>query len=230
MNVLGIETSSIVASVAIMTTEELVGEITVNHPRQHSQVLMPLIDSLFNTLDMTMDDIDLIAVSNGPGSFTGIRIALSTAKALAHKKNIPISVISSLEALSYNELNFDGLIIPMIDGRRGRIYTQEFKNDDNQLITVSEEQMINIHELIEILNQKDEKIIILGSGIRENRDVIDQKLKETILISPPANILPNAKALCQAALKKDNNSYKKYDAVEANYFRKSQAERSIENN
>ena len=222
MKILGIETSSVVASVAIIDENKLLGEMSINHPNTHSQKLMPLIKSLLNMLDLTIDDIDLIAVSNGPGSFTGIRIGLTTAKALAHKGNIPLIDISTLDSLFINYKDFNGKIISLIDGRRGRVFVKEkFEND------VSESSVKNIEEYIEEINENKMQVMLVGSGVTENKEYILENINKNIKLADSITNLPKASSLCFIGLNTDKQFYKNYNQVEANYLRKSQAHQTL---
>lgn len=226
MYILGIETSSIVASVAIYNDDTFLGEITINHPRTHSQKLMPIIENLFNRLNLKINDMDLIAVSNGPGSFTGIRIGLTTAKALAHKHAIDMVMISSLEGLAYNLLDYNGKVSVLIDGRRKRVYAQTFEINQNAVHLLEPAELTTIGQYLE--NSFDQPTIFIGSGVTENKNIILSEDNANIqFISSKLNF-PSAASICEAAYRKSSGTYQKYDAVEANYIRKSQAEMSLE--
>lgn len=227
MNILGIETSSVVASVAISNDEGLLGEITINHPKKHSQKLMPIIKVLFSNLGMTIDDIDLISVANGPGSFTGIRIGLTTAKALAHKNETPIVTVSTLDSLAMNVSNYSGKIISMIDARRRRIFVGEYRIEDKKLVKLKDSIMTTIDEYLNEINSSLDKIMLIGSGVSENSDYILENKSDNIEIAPVKDNLPTAKNLCDIGSRIPNNEYKRYDNIEANYIRISQAEMSL---
>lgn len=227
MNILGIETSSVVASVAISNDDGLLGEITINHPKKHSQKLMPIIKVLFSNLGMTIDDIDLISVANGPGSFTGIRIGLTTAKALAHKNETPIVTVPTLDSLAMNVSNFNGKIISIVDARRKRIFVGEYKIENKKLIKLRDAIMTTIDDYLLELNSTSDNLIIIGSGVSENIDYILENKSDNIAIAPIKDNLPTAKNLCDIASRVSSADYKRYDNVEANYIRVSQAEMSI---
>src|SRR6056297_2112414 len=155
MNILSIETSSVVASVAISNDEGILGEITINHPRTHSQKLMPIIKYIFNNLSLTIGDIDLIVVSNGPGSFTGVRIGLTTAKALAHPNRTPIVTISTLDSLGMNLSAYNGKVISVVDGRRKKVFVKAFKFYKGKVVSTDEAQMGMIDDFLDEWNSKD---------------------------------------------------------------------------
>lgn len=222
MKILGIETSSVVASVAIVDQNRLLGEMSINHPNTHSQKLMPLIKNLFNMLDLTIDDIDLIAVSNGPGSFTGIRIGLTTAKALAHKNNIPLIDISTLDSLFINYKDFSGKVISLIDGRRGRVFVKE-KYDGN----ITKADVKNIEKYLKEINNNEMPVILVGSGVTENKEYILKNKNKNIKVADSITNLPKASNLCFIGFKTDKKNYKNYNNIKANYLRKSQAYQTL---
>lgn len=128
MKILAIECSAETASAAITEDRELLGVYTKNAGRTHSEKLLPMIDELLCSYSLKIDDLDLLACTAGPGSFTGIRIGVSTIKGLAFAKNKPCIGISSLEALAYGFDSFpeECIIVPSIDARRGNVYNAVF--------------------------------------------------------------------------------------------------------
>lgn len=227
MNILSIETSSVVASVAISNDEGILGEITINHPRTHSQKLMPIIKYIFNNLSLTIADIDLIAVSNGPGSFTGVRIGLTTAKALAHPNNIPIVTISTLDSLSMNLSAFNGKVISVIDGRRKKVFMKVFNFRNGKIIEKSEAEMGMIDDFLTHWNNLDEELILVGSGVTENKEYILMNKNEKIQLAALKDNFPYAKTLGAMAREIKPDNYQNYHTIEANYIRKSQAEMTL---
>ncbi len=222
MKVLGIDTSTIVASVALMDDTKLIGEITLNDKKTHSQKLMVIIDQLLNNSETKLEDLDAIAVAVGPGSFTGLRIGITTAKGLAHPFNLKVYEISSLEALA-NNIKTDNLICPMMDSRRNTVFTRleskELLVDDNQL---------HIDELLEKVSSYNEKTIFLGDGAILHKELISEKLGELSEIAPNHLLMPLASSVCELAIRKYSDLGVSYDSVKANYLRKTQAEREYD--
>ena len=120
MKILAIDTSSKNAAVAILENQNTIIELNNDDEKTHSQKLMPMIDEAFKKSNLSLDDINLISCCLGPGSFTGVRIGIATAKAFADSKNIPTVGVSSLEALAHN-LNQDGLICSLINANNGNV-------------------------------------------------------------------------------------------------------------
>jgi tRNA threonylcarbamoyladenosine biosynthesis protein TsaB len=123
MKILGIDASGLAASAAIVDGNTLLGEITTNCKRNHSETLMPMVAELFERLEMRLCEIDLIACTNGPGSFTGLRIGAATAMSLAHGAGKKVIPVPTLDALAYNLYGCAGIAVPMMDARRGQVYT-----------------------------------------------------------------------------------------------------------
>ena len=123
MKLLAIEASTLVASVALATEDSIVAEFTVNNKKTHSQTLLPMIDVVVQNVGWKLDELDYIAVTNGPGSFTGLRIGAATAKGLAQALNKKVIAVSSLEALAMNGVNYSGVVVPIMDARRDNVFT-----------------------------------------------------------------------------------------------------------
>jgi len=231
MNILAVDTSSLVATVAVMNEEKLLGEYTINSPMTHSQKLMPIIDELLSTLDLSMDDVDMIAVSRGPGSFTGVRIGISTVKGLAHPRNIPIIGVSSLEGLAYNLSYGEELICPIMDARRSQVYTGVYKWVDYNLKTIVDEAPLTINELIDKLKNREERVIFLGDGLTRYKDEIIDSLGDKALFAPCFLNMQRASSIAQLAfdkLDKEGLEPKSYHNITPVYLRKSEAERQYE--
>ena len=123
MKVIGLDSSGLTATVAIVEDDKLVAEYTVNHKKTHSQTLVPMLDEISKMTELDLSTVDAIAVAKGPGSFTGLRIGSATAKGLGLALNIPIVEISTTEGLAYNLFGTDKLIAPIMDARREQVYT-----------------------------------------------------------------------------------------------------------
>lgn len=223
MKILGIDTSSEVATIAIMNENKLIGEYTINHKKTHSKKLMPMIDEICKACEITANDIDLIGVAIGPGSFTGLRIGVATAKAIAHVRNIPIASINTLESLAFNMNLSKGIICPILDAQRNQVYTCKFTWENNTLMAVEDIDVKDIDNLLEEVSERYEEVLFLGEAVDLYKERIE-KIKN-IYIAPNSHRLSRAASICEIALQK----YKKgeinncYD-VSPFYIRKSQAE------
>lgn len=229
MKILALDTSSIVATIAVMDDDKLIGEYTINHKRTHSQKLMPMIEELLNSCEVKIQDIDVVAVAEGPGSFTGLRIGVASAKGLAHAMNIPVVGISTLDALAMNISFSHGLICPILDARRSQVYTAVYKWDNETLHIIEKQQAIAIEGLVEKLMQRPENIIFLGDGIDSNKDYLMEKLGDRVAFAPNSMKMPKASSIAEIALQKaKNGDIQNYYELTPNYLRKSEAERQYE--
>ncbi|MEF9939239.1 MAG: tRNA (adenosine(37)-N6)-threonylcarbamoyltransferase complex dimerization subunit type 1 TsaB [Clostridium sp.] len=175
MRILGIESSSLVASVAVVTGEELTAEYTVNFKKTHSQTLLPMIDEVMRMLEIEPNTVDAIAVSAGPGSFTGLRIGSATGKGLALALKKPMIHIPTMDAMAYNLYGAAGLICPIMDARRNQVYTGLYHFTRGFEI-VKEQWGTTIEELVSELNAMGEKVIFLGDGVPAYRSIIEEQM------------------------------------------------------
>lgn len=178
MKILGIESSSLVASAAILDGDRLIAEYTVNNGLTHSQTLLPMIDAVVSASRIEPGELDAIAVSRGPGSFTGLRIGSATAKGLGLALNKPIVGVPTLAAMAYGLSETEGcLICPIMDARRGEVYSAVYRFENNVMKTVFEESAGPVQALIEQLNRLGERTVFLGDGCEPCRSIIDERLK-----------------------------------------------------
>ena len=229
MKILSVETSAGVASAAITIGERLVCEVTVNNKKTHSQTLMPIIDSILKQAETEISDIDLFAVANGPGSFTGLRIGVSAVKGLAHALNKPVIGISSLTAMAYNLPFCEYIISPIMDARREQVYNAVYQWQSGELTELKAPRALGIDELCKELLNNDKPIVFLGDGVPVYKATIKEILKDKALFAPSCASLPKASTLAVPA-KKLFEAGKQLNCFELTpvYLRKSQAEREAE--
>ncbi len=177
MNILAIETSSLVASAAIVSDDIMIAEYTMNYKKTHSQTLLPMIEEICKMTDYDINNIDAIAVSAGPGSFTGLRIGSATAKGLGLALNKPLIHVPTVEAMAYNIYDTDKLICPIMDARRNQVYTGIYRNKCGNVTTVKEQCAISIEELMQELDELGEEVIFLGDGVPVFKEKLDENLK-----------------------------------------------------
>lgn len=224
MMILGIEAAAKVAGAAIWKDGQIVSEEMVNGPLTHSETLMPMVDRVMKAVGALPQDLSAIALSSGPGSFTGLRIGAATAKGLALGLSVPLVPLSTLEALAYQALLYEGPIVPMMDARRGQVYAAVYLRDGQELKTVYEPEAIPPALLAERLKKEGKQAVLVGDGAALYAEV----LRPAILA--PAH-LRHASAAAVAAL-----GAKKYEAgfcvpgdeLRLEYLRKPQAERERE--
>lgn len=223
MKILAIDTSSSVCSIALLEDLKQIKELNIIDTKTHSEKLMPLIEELLSSTNYTLKDIELIACDKGPGSFTGIRIGISSVKAMAEVFNIPVIGVSSLDGLAYNENVTSGVICPMIDSRNDNVYTAVF---DNNYSLLSDYLAININELIDLLKQKKHKeIMFIGTGSVLHENLLKNELSDCNLKFSGNNIL-SATNIGKSGFNKFKNGEKESaDTILPLYINKSQAER-----
>ncbi len=203
MNVLAIDTSNHVLGVAVMKNEQVIGEIVTNLTKNHSTRLMPAVDTLMKEIDMKPEDLDQIAVAEGPGSYTGVRIGLTTAKTLAWALHIPIVGVSSLEVLAYQGSFFDGYICPFFDARRGFVYAGVYQWKNNQLISIDEDQNIMMNAILEKLKSEKENILFLSPDMDKFRQEILEQLGDKAIIPDEAFHIAKPSHLGLASIRHD---------------------------
>ncbi len=156
MKLLAFDTSNQALSLAILEDEHLLAQTTLNIKKNHSITLMPAIDFLMNSLDMKPTDLDRIVVAQGPGSYTGLRIAVATAKTLAHTLKIELVGVSSLQALVPEQV--EGLVIPVMDARRNNVYAGFYQSGQS----VRPEAHLPLAEVLEIAGVADQPVTFVG--------------------------------------------------------------------
>lgn len=228
MKMLVLDSSGLVASVALMEDDKMAGEFTMNYKKTHSQTLLPMVDEMVKMIGFDLKELDAIGISKGPGSFTGLRIGSATAKGLSQALNIPVVSVSSLAGLAANLFGCEGVICPMMDARRAQVYTGVYAYEEGKLVAKVEDCAIAVSELIEILNKNGEPVIFLGDGV----PVYENMLKEGLIV--PYKVAPahlnRQRAGAVGALAME---YLKEGRIESSkdhkpeYLRKSQAEREL---
>lgn len=184
MKILAMDSSSLVASVAVLEDDLLLAEYTIDYKKTHSQTLLPMIGEVARMIELELDTVDAIAVSRGPGSFTGLRIGSATAKGLGLALEKPIVAVPTLEAMAYNLWGCDALVVPMMDARRNQVYTGIYEFEDGSLAVRRDQCALAIEELLEDLNERGRSVVFLGDGV----PVFRQRLQEILTV--PYRIAP----------------------------------------
>ncbi|MDO4188204.1 MAG: tRNA (adenosine(37)-N6)-threonylcarbamoyltransferase complex dimerization subunit type 1 TsaB [Lachnospiraceae bacterium] len=177
MKILSIDSSGLVATVAVLEDDELIAEYTVNYKKTHSETLLPMLDEIKSMIDLDMSTVEAIAVAKGPGSFTGLRIGSATVKGLAYALNIPVVAVPTVDAMSMNLWGSDKLICPIMDARRNQVYTGLYEFEDGNYKVVMEQDALAVEDLCEKLNEIGREVILLGDGVPVYRGQIDSLLK-----------------------------------------------------
>jgi tRNA threonylcarbamoyladenosine biosynthesis protein TsaB len=227
MKLLAMDTTTLVMGVAVLDLDEwrLLGEITTNMHKNHSVRLMPTIDGLLRDLDLAMDDIGMIAVTSGPGSYTGIRIGVTTAKTISWARQIPLYSESSLTVLAMNGLWFDGVVVPMIDARRRRVYTGVFERQEDGMGELIPQQVMPVDDLLERLGKLGRSALFLGDDVARFAEEIRAKLGDLARFGSPAEHVPRAGQLALLCARKWQNGEKPEGSdFSPNYLQLTEAE------
>ena len=215
MKLLGIESSGLVASVAILDGDIIKAEYTLNTKLTHSETLLPMIDEIVRRSELDLKTIDAVAISAGPGSFTGLRIGAATAKGLCLALDKPIIAVPTLDVLVAGVGDTSKKVYPMMDARRNQVYTKVDGAD----------QPLGVEELIEIINSKGEEVILTGDGVPVYKDLLEEKLKVNYSFAAAPFNRQRASVVCQLASAITSMNA---DDFAPEYLRKSQAEREKE--
>ncbi|MCQ2491925.1 MAG: tRNA (adenosine(37)-N6)-threonylcarbamoyltransferase complex dimerization subunit type 1 TsaB [Lachnospiraceae bacterium] len=229
MKLLVLDSSGMVASVAIMTEDALIGEYTMNHKKTHSQTLLPMLDEVVKMTETDLETIDAIAIAKGPGSFTGLRIGSATAKGLGMALGKPIVSVPTIDAIAYNLFESDKVICPIMDARRSNVYTGTYEWKDGTFSVIEEQCARSIAETIEAINAICRPVIFLGDAVPLHKELILANISVPVSFAPPHLLRQRAGAVGSLAME-----YYKAGIVESarehgpDYLKKSQAERERE--
>lgn len=234
MKIIGLDSSGLVASAAIVEDGVLLAEYTTNYKKTHSQTLLPMLAELRDMIELDLNSVDAIAIAAGPGSFTGLRIGSATAKGLGFALDKPLVEVPTLEGLAYNIWGTQHLICPLMDARRNQVYAglYEFvrEGQDFRLQTLKEQCVEDIHDILDRINEQNKEVIFLGDGVPVYREVIETYTEVSFVFAPASHNRQRAAAIASLGA----IYYKEGKTVAAaehkpEYLRKSQAEREKEN-
>ena len=214
MKILSIDTSTSSLSVCITDDDEVIGEINLNNGLVHSTTLMPAIENLFTVLNFDKSELSHIAVTVGPGSFTGIRIGVATANAFSIALNIPVISVSSLDAMSMNFISYEGTVITTIDAQRDTYYVGVYRARDSKIEKIIENTIMTDEELEEYIQNCKEKVLLAG----EKREL--SSCDNVIFANTHDNYIKSSNiAMLSKNVKDEDSTFAK-----PVYMRKSQAE------
>ena len=226
MKILGIDSSGLVASVAVVEDQHLLGEYTVNYKKTHSQTLLPMLDEVARMIELELSSIDAIAVAGGPGSFTGLRIGSATAKGLGLALEKPLISVPTVDALAFNLAGHRDVVCPLMDARRNQTYTGLYRFDGEQMKILRAQSAVGIDEIAADINERGEAVVFLGDGV----EVFAPYLKETLTVPyyfAPAHVnKQRAGAVAVLAMQYyKEGKYQNARDHKPDYLRLSQAER-----
>lgn len=201
MKILSIDSSGLVASVAVIEDDQVICDYSINYKKTHSQTLVPMLDEIKKMTELDLSTIDAIAIAKGPGSFTGLRIGSATAKGLGLALDKPLIPVGTLEGLAMNMWGYDGLICPIMDARRDQVYTGIYRFEGGNLETVAEQSPEGVDELVEKLNTYSDRVIFLGDGCPVYKEFISANMKVSYEFAPAHMNRQRAAALGVLAMK-----------------------------
>lgn len=200
MYILGIDTATKVCGVAVLNEEQLMVEKFLNNQKTHSQNIMPLIKQAIEEAGIKPKDLGGIAVTKGPGSFTGLRIGMTIAKSLAQVLNIPIIGVSTLESLALNVLGVPGLICPILDARKNQVYAAVYYDRVGKLEMLEEPMAVALDDLLSKLKKFDREVTFLGDAVPVYGSVITEVMGPRALFAGKINSLPRAAATAELGM------------------------------
>ncbi|HBX22598.1 MAG TPA: tRNA (adenosine(37)-N6)-threonylcarbamoyltransferase complex dimerization subunit type 1 TsaB [Desulfotomaculum sp.] len=200
MYVLGIEASTPVAATAVATEGKILAERMVNNKRTHSVNLLPMVRDVLADAGIDKNKLDGIAVTTGPGSFTGLRIGMSTAKTLAMVLNLPVAGVPTLESLAYPLSGQAGLICPVLNARKNELYVALYRSNGKKLVTLLPAFAAGVKALASILETYDEHITFLGDGLEAYQSELTELLKDQARFAPECAVFPRGAAVAELGL------------------------------
>ncbi len=194
MYILGIDTATKVAGTAVVKDGRLISERFIHNKLTHSQVLLPMVDSVLSDAGIKITELQGIAVTRGPGSFTGLRIGMAFAKTVAQVLNIPVAPISTLRVLAENALHFQGLVCPIMDARKNEVYTCIYKASAGSLEQLTPEAALGIEQLIKEILRFGGDVLFLGDGVPVFFDLLQDRLGQRADKASETNLFSRAGA------------------------------------
>lgn len=228
MLIFGIDTCCMAATAALVDDRAMVAQTVVNHKKTHSQKMMPQIESMFEFAEVDPMSVDAFAAAVGPGSFTGVRIGVATAKAMAQAADKPCIAVSTLEALAFSSACFDGILAPILDARRGQVYNALFEGGKSGMKRLCDDRALTLDELMSELMADGRDVIFMGDGVLAYRNEICEALGGSAYFAPKVTGMNLGGAVAElGAQKLARGETVKYDELVPQYVRLSQAERDF---
>ena len=226
MKILGLDSSGLVASVAIVEDDNLLGEYTVNYKKTHSQTLLPMLDEIAKMIELDLNSIDAIAIAGGPGSFTGLRIGSATAKGLGLALKKPIVNVPTVDGIAYNLVGHRDMVCPLMDARRNQTYTGLYRFDGDKMEVVLEQCAVGIDEIVGKINTIGQAVVFLGDGVPVFRDYLKENCKVPYLFAPAHMNKQRAGAVAVLGMQYfKEGRFETAEEHKPEYLRLSQAER-----
>ena len=225
MKLLAVDSSGLTASVAVYNDGVIVACQSVNNKKTHSQTLLPMIRQMMEDAGIRLEELDGVAIANGPGSFTGLRIGASTVKGLCLAVDKPVISVSTLAGLANNLAGCSGIICPIMDARRKQVYTALYSYTDDDMVEELSPSAMGIEDLVELVKLYQD-ITFVGDGIPVHMEYLKEVLGDKAHFAKPHMRYQNAASVAVLAEKlMEEGRYISSDELEPEYLRLSQAER-----
>ena len=229
MKILAMDSSGLVASVALVCDGVMTAEYTTNFKKTHSQTLLPMIDEIVTMTGISLQQIDAIAVAAGPGSFTGLRIGSSTAKGLGLALKKPLISVPTVEGIAYNLFGNNKIICPIMDARRNQVYTGLYTFHRDEMEIISTQKAVSIDEIVEEINTLGKDTIFLGDGVPVFKEYIKENCKVPFSFAPAHMAMQRAGAVAvRAEYYYEQGKIETAAEHKPDYLRLSQAEREMQ--
>ena len=228
MKILALETTGNTASVAIVETGNIIAEFSISAKKNHSLTLMPLVSHILEMTRLSLSEISYIAVSNGPGSFTGLRLAAATAKALSHGAGLKIIPVPTLDALAYNVFVENTIIAPIMDARRGEVYASIYRCENGELKRLAPHLAEEFDVFLNRVSEQGSRAVFLGDGCSVHSEAIQASGFDIAAVNNLHQRASSVGLLALDIVSKDEGIVVDYNNLELLYLRKPQAEREYE--
>lgn len=226
MKILALDTSSQAASCSLLDGERPVGTFYIDAKLTHSQTILPMVEDLLKACRQTLEDVELFAVSNGPGSFTGLRIGAAAVKGMAHALDKPCIGLSTLEGLAYNLYGQKGVACAVMDARCNQVYTALF-DLDKDMERITEDMAIPLDELLNLIKKQEKEVILVGDGAVLCYNSMEEQEKAKVRLAPAHQRLQNAYSVGLAAQKTHLEEAAHARELAPAYLRLPQAQREL---
>ena len=220
MKILVIDTSGPVCGAAVMDGQKVYSEFAAQNKNTHSTSLMPMIESALNAAGTALKELDAVAAVTGPGSFTGVRIGVATAKGLAHGAGLPCIPVDALEALAASAGDFDGVVCPIQDARAGQVYGAVFRKGER----LTGDAPMKLEEYLDTAETLGERFLFIGDGVPVHREAIAARLGEKAVFPPAFRCFLRPSAAGWIALSRGEKT--DYTGLQATYLRPPNAQKN----
>ena len=220
MKILVIDTSGPVCGTAVMDEQKVYSEFIAQNKNTHSTSLMPMIEAALNAAGTGITDLDAVAAVTGPGSFTGVRIGVATAKGLAHGSGLPCIAVDALEALAFSAGDFDGIVCPIQDARAGQVYGAAFRNGER----LTGDEPMKLEDYLDTAERLGGRFLFIGDGVPVHREPISLRLGSRAEFAPAYRCFLRPSAAGWVALRKGEET--DYLGLQAIYLRPPNAQKN----